>query len=600
MHPLLRDAWHELLRAAGSIWSPGERFWWAYLAAALLLAAAAFSASRPRAGLWRFLRRCFAPEVWWHPSARTDYLYFFANRVLFGLLCMPWVMALLVSAESWSQALTVWAPRLSLDVTPGLHLSLLLTVWAAIGMDLGLFVAHWLQHRVPLLWEFHKVHHSAEVMTPVTVARMHPVDDLLSMVCSGSFQGAFQALFLHVLPGGPRGLQLYGIDAGLFAFYLLGYNLRHSHVWIGYGPRLSRLLISPAMHQIHHSVAERHWDKNMGFMFSWWDRLAGTLYVPERRERLRFGLSATSGEEREYRGVLRLWFVPFLKLLRGRGRALVIPRPAVVGLALLVLFVAGGHFSRAGTGGLPSVHLEELTWVEVRDALDQGVTTVIVPTGGVEQNGPHLALGKHDWIVHETAGRIARELGDALVAPVIAYVPEGEIEPPDGHMRFPGTISLPEPLFQQLLEATARSLRAHGFKTICFLGDSYGNQPAQAGLAARLDREWAPAVRVFQLSDYYAANGQFEWLLARGLTSEQIGGHAGIRDTSELMAVHPQAVRRSQIRAPHPLHPGELDEDGVSGDPRLARAAWGEELLALKVRAAVAELQRLRQAPPAR
>lgn len=590
--PLLGRILQELQRALGAVQVPWERFWWAYLVSAFLLAGAAFMVRRPGASAARFLRRCFAPEVWWHPSARTDYLYYLCNRVLFALLFLPWVTSLTVAQGSWERALLVHAPGLRLDVDPGLHLSLLLTLWVAIGMDLGLFVAHWLQHRVPLLWEFHKVHHSAEVMTPITVARMHPLDDLLSMVCSGTFAGAAQALFLHALPGGPTGLRLYGVDAALFAFYLLGYNLRHSHVWIGWGPRLSHLLVSPAMHQCHHSVAERHWDKNMGFMFAWWDWLAGTLYVPAGREPLRFGLSATSGEEREYRGVLRLWFLPFLKLARAHRVALRAPVPAVTGALVLLVFLGGGHAlrrSQAGVGGLPSLHLEELTWPEVRDALDEGLTTVIVPTGGVEQNGPHLALGKHNWIVRETAERVARELGDALVAPVVAYVPEGQVEPPDGHMRYPGTLSLPEPVFQQVLEATARSLRAHGFKLVCFLGDSYGNQPAQAGLAEHLDATWRPAVRVLHLSDYYARNGQVEWLHARGLAPAQIGGHAGVRDTSELMAIRPQAVRRGRIAAG-----GEFDETGVDGDPRLARAAWGEALLRLKVEAAVAQVRRFK------
>ena len=116
------------------------------------------------------------------------------------------------------------------------------------------------------------------------------------------------------------------------------------------------------------------------------------------------------------------------------------------------------------------VHLEELTWVEVRDLVAQGKTIAIVPTGGTEQNGPHVVLGKHNYIVRFTAGKIAEELGNALVAPVISYVPEGRIEPPEGHMAFPGTISISEDLFEAVLESAARSLRAHGFKVICFVG----------------------------------------------------------------------------------------------------------------------------------
>src|SRR4026209_491852 len=109
-----------------------------------------------------------------------------------------------------------------------------------------------------------------------------------------------------------------------------------------------------------------------------------------------------------------------------------------------------------------TVFLEELTWTEVRDAIRAGKPTIIIPAGGTEQNGPHMALGKHNARVKVLSERIARGLGDALVAPVIAYVPEGAIAPPTGHMRFPGTITVPEAAFEKVLESAARSLKAHG------------------------------------------------------------------------------------------------------------------------------------------
>ena len=121
-----------------------------------------------------------------------------------------------------------------------------------------------------------------------------------------------------------------------------------------------------------------------------------------------------------------------------------------------------------------SVYLEELTWVETRDLIKLGKTIAIIPTGGTEQNGPHVVLGKHNYIVRHTAGEIAKILGNALVAPVMSYVPEGGIEPAEGHMRFPGTLSIPEPVFEHVLISAASSLKAHGFKVICFIGDSGG------------------------------------------------------------------------------------------------------------------------------
>src|SRR5687767_2828356 len=129
-----------------------------------------------------------------------------------------------------------------------------------------------------------------------------------------------------------------------------------------------------------------------------------------------------------------------------------------------------------------SVFLEELTWIEARDAIAAGKTTVIVPTGGTEQNGPHMVLGKHNFLVKYKAGEIAKQLGNAIVAPVLAYVPEGEIagvKPATGHMRYPGTITIPQDVYERVLEYAARSLRSAGFLDIAFIGDSGGNQTGQ-------------------------------------------------------------------------------------------------------------------------
>src|SRR5262245_25767903 len=129
--------------------------------------------------------------------------------------------------------------------------------------------------------------------------------------------------------------------------------------------------------------------------------------------------------------------------------------------------------------------------MEVRDALRAGKTTVIVPTGGVEQNGPYLATGKHNYILRATAEAIARKLGDALVAPVVAFVPEGDLAPPTGHMRYPGTISLTEDTYQRLLAEICACFRAHGFGHVVLVGDSGGNQKGMREVAARLNGTWA-------------------------------------------------------------------------------------------------------------
>ena len=269
-----------------------------------------------------------------------------------------------------------------------------------------------------------------------------------------------------------------------------------------------------------------------------------------------------------------------------RGRKF---RAAAIGL-LAPLAVAAVWVSRPLSAPLTEeVHLERLTWVEVRELIDHGKTVAIVPTGGTEQNGPHMILGKHNYVVHYAADRIARELGNALVAPVISYVPEGDPDPPTGHMTFPGTLSVPEPVFEAVLEAATRSLKAHGFTVVAFLGDSAWNQEPQARVAERLTAEWrGDGVRVVHVDRYYADNGQTDWLREQGETDADIGNHAGIRDTSELLAVHPGGVRTDRMAASGTL--GYL-KTGVHGDPTRASAERGERLLRLKIDAAVAQLK---------
>src|SRR5262249_48023015 len=185
--------------------------------------------------------------------------------------------------------------------------------------------------------------------------------------------------------------------------------------------------------------------------------------------------------------------------------------------AMLCLAIAGGA---AAAGPAPdSVLLEDLTWTEVRDLVRAGRTTVIVPTGGTEQNGPHMAIGKHNARVRALSEKIARALGNALVAPVVAYVPEGPVDAATGHMRFPGTITVPDETFQALLESAGRSLKRHGFVDVVFIGDHGASQPAQRRAAARLNREWAgtPA-RAHAIEEYYRASeaSLADLLAARG------------------------------------------------------------------------------------
>jgi creatinine amidohydrolase len=236
-----------------------------------------------------------------------------------------------------------------------------------------------------------------------------------------------------------------------------------------------------------------------------------------------------------------------------------------------------------------TVFIEELTWTEVRDAIKAGKTTIIFPTGGTEQNGPHMVLGKHNFIVKHAAEQIARRLGNALVAPVLAYVPEGNIDAPSDHMRYPGTISLPDDVFSKVAEYAARSFKVNGFKDIVLIGDSGENQKALQSVASSLNKEWAKTdARVHFVSEYYKESPFREWLQGQGEKREDIGTHAGIVDTSQLMAVNPNGIRSAKL-APG----GDRTVTGATGNPARASVAYGKKGLEMKIEAAVAQIRKL-------
>lgn len=271
------------------------------------------------------------------------------------------------------------------------------------------------------------------------------------------------------------------------------------------------------------------------------------------------------------------------------GPALLGPRLRLaIGAAIACLaFLALAQ--RPLTAPLPDrIEIADLSWVEVRTLIEHGYTTAIVPSGGLEQNGPHLAIGKHDRIVAYTARRIAAGLGHTLVTPVVSFVPQGAYEPPAGHMRFPGTIGVPVPVFAGTLEGIARSLKAAGFRTICFVADHGDSLPAQKAVAAMLSREWGPlGVRVLSVDRYDAEPEQIAFLKGEGETERSIGRHGGIQDTAELMAASPESVRMERWTE----RPLLSEETGADGDPARATPARGAKLLALKVEAAIAQIR---------
>jgi len=237
------------------------------------------------------------------------------------------------------------------------------------------------------------------------------------------------------------------------------------------------------------------------------------------------------------------------------------------GLAWLLLMVAAAGASaqtppvrRAGSSGASpdpntprildahdSVFLEELTWLEVRDAMRAGTRTVIVATGGIEMNGPYLALGKHNYVLRATTEAIARKLGDALVAPIVPFVPEGDIDPPTGHMRYPGTISLQADTYKRLLIDIAASMRMHGFEHVVLIGDSGGNQVGMKEVASELSAKWAGGkTRIHHIPEYYDLMAVTTWLESQGIKEVDEELHDEVAIEAVMATIDPTLIRMRQ------------------------------------------------------
>ena len=228
---------------------------------------------------------------------------------------------------------------------------------------------------------------------------------------------------------------------------------------------------------------------------------------------------------------------------------------------------------------LDSIWIEELTWMEVRDEIKAGKTIAIIATGGMEQNGPYLAIGKHNYVLQGACEGIARNLGNALCAPIMKLVPEGSIDPPSGHMRYPGTISLREETFRAVLEDVAGSLAAHGFKHVILIGDSGGNQRGMDAVAKSLNEDWTHASAHF-IPEFYRYQEVIEWMGAElGIKEPSNDGlHDDFAITALMMITDPQSVRHSQRVAA-----GKASINGISIADKEKAISIGKKLMAYRV-----------------
>ena len=237
-----------------------------------------------------------------------------------------------------------------------------------------------------------------------------------------------------------------------------------------------------------------------------------------------------------------------------------------------------------------TVWMEDMTWMDVRDAVKRGKTTVIVSTGGIEPNGPWLALGKHNFVLKANCDAIARKLGNALCSPIVPFVPEGSIEPKSSHMLTVGTVSLEESTFEALLTDIARSYKAHGFENIVFIGDSGGNQDGMKAVAEKLNAQWSAKPAVVHIPEYYAYNTVAKLLVDLGVTkadakTDSLHDDPGI--ALNMFMTDPNSIRwDARVKA------GKATIDGVSLADKNRNLELGRKIVEMRATNTVAAIKK--------
>lgn len=263
------------------------------------------------------IRYVFSSKVWLSHSSRADMKLWLINRLVFGNLILRFLTKTAVATAVYFWLLEILgSTQAPLENTPAWLASLIFTLLLFILDDYGRFWVHRLLHKVPMLWEFHKVHHSAEVLTPITVFRTHPVEGLLFSLVGILVQGAVVGSAIGIFGGQVSLATIIGANIFSFTFHLVGSNLRHSHIPIRYPRVVEYWFISPAQHQIHHSLAKRHYDKNFGVTFACWDRWHNSFHFSEKA-RVRFGLRPEDNSLEH--GLFSLWLMPFRRALLNKS-----------------------------------------------------------------------------------------------------------------------------------------------------------------------------------------------------------------------------------------------------------------------------------------
>jgi sterol desaturase/sphingolipid hydroxylase (fatty acid hydroxylase superfamily) len=267
-----------------------------------------------------FVRSIFAGRIVWNRSSIVDMKMWVLNGLVlaggYGYLAFGNVFCRDATLAGLNAAFGARAPA----AWPAWTALAMATVFELLAYELAYWFGHYLFHRIPALWEFHKVHHSAEVMTTFTELRQHPVEILAFMNLIAIATGAVFGAMTYVFGPGVQPFTLLNGNVLLMLFLVTYGHLRHSHMWIPFTGVAGRILQSPAHHQIHHSDNPAHWDKNLGFALAVWDWAFGTLYIPSReREKIRFGVGPT---EDQFSTVPRNYLMPFARFGEHVGRGL--------------------------------------------------------------------------------------------------------------------------------------------------------------------------------------------------------------------------------------------------------------------------------------
>ena len=313
LQDLTEQFWIHARNVVTEPFDPSDRLFVVYLATSVMFAFGVYFAARRKGALREktFLRFLFPRHVWRHPSAWLDLRYFFFHKFIGHFLVLLLGAGLSVTFYQWLTGREDVISSALADPIPPAKEMLAVVVFLIVGtivIDFVAFLSHYLQHKSPLLWQFHKVHHSAEVMHPVSNFREHPVDNLLYMLTNSLAVGGLLALATTLFGFVPSAPAVLGAPIMSMLFNVSGYHLRHSHVWLRWPGRLSMIFPSPAHHHVHHSCHPDHIDKNFAFMLPIWDVLFNTYHMPEDNRDVKFGIG--SENKGELTSCLRLYWVP--------------------------------------------------------------------------------------------------------------------------------------------------------------------------------------------------------------------------------------------------------------------------------------------------